>query len=130
MKKSVKIIFIFVVCALLIGSYFFTKSNKKEKENIYNITVLVFNKEAKEVYNEKIKTKETNLLKALKGIDNLELTTKTGDYGEYITTINKLIEEDNYYWNYYVNDEYATVGVSNYEIKNKDVFTFKLEKFE
>jgi len=39
-------------------------------------------------------------------------------------------QEDNYYWNYYINDEYAPVGVSSYKIKENDVYTFKLEKFE
>ena len=59
----------------------------------------------------------------------LNVETEDSDYGAYIISIGDLEQGDNYYWNYYVNGEYASVGVSSYEIKNNDVFTFKLEKF-
>ena len=37
---------------------------------------------------------------------------------------------DNYYWSYYIDDQYATVGVSNCQIENGKTYNFKIEKFE
>ena len=95
-----------------------------------DIKIVVYDKDNIVVYNEEKTTSKIYLLDALKTFDDLELETETGDYGEYIISINGKKQEDNYYWNYYINDEYAPVGVSSYKIKENDVYTFKLEKFE
>ena len=74
--------------------------------------------------------KKEQLEDVLKSLEDLDMETETGDYGEYIISINDKKQENNYYWNYYINGEYAPVGVSSYKIKENDVYTFKLEKFE
>lgn len=52
------------------------------------------------------------------------------EYGKYITSILGIEQGDNYYWSYYINNEYANVGVSNCEIEQDKIYTFKIEKFE
>ena len=59
-------------------------------------------------------------------------------YGEYTKaleantwyTLSVVFDYENGRAYYYINDEYAPVGVSSYKIKENDVYTFKLEKFE
>ena len=82
------------------------------------------------LYDENKQTDKTILIDVLKELDDLSVETETGDYGEYITSIHGKAQENNYYWNYYINGEYASVGVSSCEISDKDVYTFRLEKFE
>ena len=50
----------------------------------------------------------------------VELESKTSDVGVM----------DSIMAGYYINEEYAPVGVSSYKIRENDVYTFKLEKFE
>ena len=102
----------------------------KKEEAGNEIQILVYDRENSTVYDEKIKTEEKYLGDALAKIDDLEVVTEDSDYGPYIVSIKGLEQGDNYYWNYYVNGEYAQVGVSQQEIKDGDVYTFKLEKFE
>ena len=102
----------------------------KKEEAGNEIQILVYDRENSTVYDEKIKTEEKFLGDALAKIDDLEVVTEDSDYGPYIVSIKGLEQGDNYYWNYYVNGEYAQVGVSQQEIKEGDVYTFKLEKFE
>lgn len=66
----------------------------------------------------------------MKSIDQLELKTKDSDYDEYIIFIKSVEQAGNYYWNYYANSEYTQTGVSSQKIKNDNVYTFKLEKYE
>ena len=95
----------------------------------YNITETKGDNE-KITYDEKVKTEEKFLSDALAKIDGLEVVTEESDYGPYIVSIKGLEQGDNWYWNYYVNGEYAQVGISQQEVKDGDVYTFKLEKFE
>ena len=108
--------------------------NKENNDNITNssknIQIIVYDEDEKVIYDEKKETEKSILLDALKSLEDLDIKTETGDYGEYIVSINDKKQENNYYWNYYVNGEYAPVGVSSYKIKENDVYTFKLEKFE
>ena len=48
-------------------------------------------------------------------------------YGKYITSILGIEEGDSYYWSYYINDEYASIGVSSCEIEENSVYSFKIE---
>ena len=125
--KYIRIFLILFITILVVGC---TKDNKKEIDTNKEITIIVYEKKDNIIYEQTINTKEKYLLNVLKNIDELNIKTELGDYGEYIISINNIKQEDNYYWNYYVNDNYASVGISQYEIKNNDKITFKLEKFE
>ena len=129
MKKNyLKVFFLLIMIVTIVGCSN-NKTNVDDKLDS-DIKIVVYDKDNTVVYNEEKTTSKKYLLDALKTFDDLKLETETGDYGEYIISINGKKQEDNHYWNYYINDEYASVGVSSYEIKENDIYTFKLEKFE
>ena len=129
MKKNYLKVFLLLIMIVTIVGCSNNKTNVDDKLDS-DIKIVVYDKDNTVVYNEEKTTSKKYLLDALKTFDDLKLETETGDYGEYIISINGKKQEDNHYWNYYINDEYASVGVSSYEIKENDVYTFKLEKFE
>lgn len=133
MKKKLKFILpLVVILAIIIAIVVVKNKGNEDSEKVLsnNIQIIVYDKTNTTIYDEKKETSEKYLLDALKSLEDLEVETEDSDYGAYIISIDDLEQGDNYYWNYYVNGEYASVGVSSYEIKNNDVFTFKLEKFE
>jgi len=112
-----------------------TKDNKDNNtgttgENVKSIEISVYDKSGEEIYDKKIETGETKLYDALMKIDDLKIESESSQYGEFITSINGVAQEEDYYWNYYVNGDYASVGVSGYIIKDSDQIKFALEKFE
>ena len=53
-----------------------------------------------------------------------------GAYGLYVKTVNGITldyDKDGKYWAFYVNDEYASVGVDMTEIKEGETYCFKAE---
>ena len=63
-------------------------------------------------------------------MDNLNIQMQDSEYGKYITSILDINEGDGYYWSYYINNEYASIGISNCEIVDDATYSFKIEKFE
>lgn len=54
----------------------------------------------------------------------------SGPYGLYVKTVNSLTydyDKDGKYWAFYINGEYATSGVDKTEIKNGEIYMFKVE---
>ena len=133
-KKSVIIIPIVLLLVIILGAVFvilnkdslFDTSLSTSKQIIIN----VYDKENKEIYNEKVSTDETYLAKALEKMDNLNIQMQDSEYGKYITSILDINEGDGYYWSYYINNEYASIGISNCEIVDDKTYSFKIEKFE
>ncbi len=123
--RKFKVIFLF---AMLI---FISACNKTDKvdENMISININVYDKEAKEIYNQEISTNEKYLSEAIKDIEDLNVITVDSEYGEYITSILDISEGDNYYWNYYINDEYAQVGISSCKVEDGKTYTFKIERY-
>lgn len=123
--KKFKVIFLF---AMLI---FISACNKTDKvnEDMISININVYDKEAKEIYNQEISTNEKYLSEAIKDIEDLNVITVDSEYGEYITSILDISEGDNYYWNYYINDEYAQVGISSCKVEDGKTYTFKIERY-
>lgn len=123
--KKFKVIFLF---AMLI---FISACNKTDKvdEDMVSININVYDKEAKEIYNQEISTNEKYLSEAIKDIEDLNVITVDSEYGEYITSILDISEGDNYYWNYYINDEYAQVGISSCKVEDGKTYTFKIERY-
>ena len=53
------------------------------------------------------------------------------EYGLYVKTVNGIaadFDTDGVYWAFYVNGEYAHEGVDSTEIKEGDIYAFKVEK--
>lgn len=104
-------------------------SNTSEK----TINIVIEDYEKDELYNQEIVTEKTKLFDVLKDLD-IELKYDDGQYGAYITSIKGLeqTEDDNgvYYWSYYVDDVYATTGVSVCNVEDGKKYTFCYEYYE
>lgn len=58
-----------------------------------------------------------------------EVGTKTFDgIGEMVTSIDGVEPDSNHFWAFYVNDKQAEVGAGQYQTKDGDTVTWKLEK--
>ena len=134
MNKKTKLILVLVltILILIIGSTFIInkKQNIETETLIKNIQVFVYDENEILIYDKGKQTEKNVLVDLLKSLDDLNVETETGPYGEYIISINSKKQGDNYYWNYYINGEYASVGISSHKIKDNDIYSFKLEKFE
>lgn len=123
--KTLKVVFLFIMLI------FISACNNTEDVNkdLTTITVNVYDKEANEIYNEEISTNEEYLSDVLKNIDELNVITVDSQYGEYVTSILEISEGDNYYWSYYIDDEYAQVGISSCKVEDGKTYTFKIERY-
>ena len=50
-----------------------------------------------------------------------------GALGKFIDAINEVKNDSDHFWIYYINDEKARVGVSNYTLQAGDIITWKYE---
>ena len=123
--KKLKVVFLFIMLI------FISACNNTEDVNkdLTTITVNVYDKEANEIYNEEISTNEEYLSDVLKNIDELNVITVDSQYGEYVTSILEISEGDNYYWSYYIDDEYAQIGISSCKVEDGKTYTFKIERY-
>ncbi len=58
---------------------------------------------------------------------------ETKDYGEagvFVTSINGVVGDNEHYWAFYVNDEFAQQGVSQTVLESSDVVKFVYEEIE
>lgn len=71
-----------------------------------------------------------DLLKQITGQNNIELLYKDygGDLGIFIESIGGIKNNNDSYWQYWVNNQYSTKGVSSYVIQPNDVIEFKFIK--
>jgi len=127
MKKRC-LLLLFMAFILFVGCD--KKVEDKKSDDKKAVEVIVYDKEKEIVYEKKLETEKSKLSDIIKNIDGLNIESENGQYGEFIVAINNVRQEDGYYWVYYVNDEYATVGVESYSVKNNDKVEFKLESFE
>lgn len=51
-----------------------------------------------------------------------------GSMGVFVNSINNFSNTKDKWWQYYVNGEYAKVGISNYKVQVGDVIEFRLDK--
>ena len=126
MKRIVKILL--VVIAVFLIATGCTKNDETVKHQEKKVQIIIYNKNKDIIYDENVSTKKELLIEVLKEQDEIDLKTEDGQYGEYILSINDIEQGDNYYWTYYINEEYASVGVSQYKIKNNEKYEFKIEK--
>lgn len=134
MKKTNKILIgvVSVVAIILVTCGVIFINNKNPEENVTgkNITIGVYDKEGNSVYNKSLNTDKQYLIEVLEENKDLEIKAEDSQYGKYITSIKGIEQGDNYYWSYYIDGEYAEVGVSSCEIENDKTYDFKIEKFE
>lgn len=65
-----------------------------------------------------------------KGGVNLETKNFGGSMGEFVYSINGFKNTKDNWWQYWVNDRYAKVGISNYFPKKQDKIVFKLIEYK
>lgn len=61
---------------------------------------------------------------------NLETKNFGGSMGEFVHSINGFKNTKDNWWQYWVNDRYAKVGISNYFPKKQDKIVFKLIEYK
>lgn len=89
---------------------------------------VVVDKDGKETKME-IHTDKKIVGEALSELDLLE--GDEGEYGLYVKKVNGITadyDKDKMYWAFYINGEYAMTGVDVTEIKEGEIYTFKVEK--
>ena len=76
-----------------------------------------------------IHTDETTVGAAL--LDVGLIKGEDGPYGLYVKVVNGIsadYDKDKVYWAFYVNDEYGTTGVDQTEIKEGELYSFRIAK--
>lgn len=131
MKKKIGLICILaiIVIMLIMTIVIINKRNfgQKDLETKNQITISVFDKENTNIYKKDIETDKTYLIDVLKDIQELKVITEDSEYGEFIISIMEIEQGDNFYWTYYIDDEYATTGVSNCKVQQEKTYNFKIE---
>ncbi len=133
-KKYINIIIsILLVSIIIVGIFIFAKPSNTVSNNPISIGISIYDKEENLLYDEDIQTSKeylADVLKEARDENGLQINIVDDKYGAYVTAIIGIEQGDGYYWTYYVNGEYASVGASNYKIKENDEIEFKIEKFE
>lgn len=62
--------------------------------------------------------------------ENAEIDFEESELGIFVTSINSIAGNDDYYWAFYVNGEYARKGVADTVLNTGDLIEFKYEKIE
>ena len=128
-KKKAIIIIIAIIVVAIIGIIVGNLNNNHQNEE-KEITISIFNKETEKIYSARVKTEKTYLIDVLKEIEEINVVTEKSEYGDFIISIMNIEQGDNFYWSYYIDNEYATVGVSNCKVEDGKTYNFKIEKFE
>lgn len=133
-KKSVAIITILalLIIIIIVISLSLTRNNNSDNESIQlkTITISVYNQDNTNLFYETIETDKDNLIDILTNISELQLKTEDSQYGAYITSIMGIEQSDEYYWSYYIDDTYATIGVSSCKIEDGKNYSFRFEAIQ
>lgn len=126
-----------IILLLLVPLFLLTGCTQKEYqviENLAKVKIIIVDDNKKELYNQEIETNKKYLIDVLKDKEEVKLKYENSDYGAYITSLMGIDQKtDNkkmYYWSYYIDEEYAEVGVSNCEIKEGSTYKFVYEYYE
>ncbi len=130
MKKKIAIITIIAIIVIAIIGIIVGNLNNNHSNVEKEITISIFNKETEKIYSAGVKTEKTYLIDVLKELKEINVVTEKSEYGDFIISIMNIEQGDNFYWSYYIDNEYATVGVSNCKVEDGKTYNFKIEKFE
>lgn len=133
MKRKIIILFLLLLSPLL----FLTGCNNKEEkesQSLNKIKIVIVDDNKEELYNKEVETDKKLLIDVLKENENFKLKYEESEYGAYITSLYGIEQKNEgngmYYWSYYIDDNYAEVGVSSCEIKNGSTYKFVYEYYE
>lgn len=135
-KKRVVIlaISILVILVLTVVGYNMINNQENSEETINqtkNITINIYGKdEAGIIFTKNIEAQEEYLVDVINNNSDINIVLETGPYGAYITSIMNIEQGDGYYWMYYVNNNYASEGISNCKVEENAIYDFKIEKYQ
>lgn len=132
-KRMIGIIGIFIIAIVIIMTVVVINSNSNNSNKTndkINVTIGVYDKENINIFTKQINTDKEYLIDVLKDINELKLVTEDSQYGEYITSVMEINQDEKYYWSYYINEDYATVGVSSCKVEEGKNYRLKLEEIK
>ncbi len=129
-KKSLWIIILAAVAAVMLGVYFFAKP--KPAAGAKAVVIEVRDKEG----NEKSYSGNTDAEFLKDAMDDLSSAgfayeASDSEYGLFVTSVNGVTADpaDSAYWAVYVNGEYGQYGISEQPVADGDTFTFAYETY-
>lgn len=129
-KKSLWIIILAAVAAVMLGVYFFAKP--KPAASAKAVVIEVRDKEG----NEKSYSGNTDAEFLKDAMDDLSSAgfayeASDSEYGLFVTSVNGVTADsaDSAYWAVYVNGEYGQYGISEQPVADGDTFTFAYETY-
>lgn len=107
----------------------------KEIKNHNLLDIKIIFSEGKEIilrYDFKENEPLVKILRRTLEKENINFETKNfwGSMGEFVHSINGFKNTKDKWWQYWVNDRYAKVGISNYFPKKQDKIVFKLIEYK
>lgn len=132
-KRIIGIIGFFIIAIIIITTVVIINNNgnnSNKANNRINVTIGVYDKENLNIFTKEINTDKEYLIDVLKDINELKLVTEDSQYGEYITSVMEIKQDDKYYWSYYINEDYATVGASSCKVEEGKNYKLKLEEIK
>ena len=129
MNKNAKKIGIIAVVAIVLiaGIFAIVKHTNNSDVTLKTISISVYDKENTNIYKERVDTDKQYLIEVLEENKDLNVVTQDSQYGKFITSIKGIEQGGDYYWMYYIDGEFAQVGVSNCEIEDGKTYDFKIE---
>ena len=129
-KKTVIVLvaIVAVLAVLLLGYFLFVNGNENHDLKVISVVIEV---DEKTTYS--IKTEGAFAIDALNELKEKERSFTfeydDGDFGAYITSINGRVADDSKheYFAFYINGEYASFGISEQTISDKDEIKLVLE---
>lgn len=122
-----KVLFIFAMLFLVIG---LTACQSPQAESDGSITLIVLDIDGNELENEVVDFYEGDTFLEVLESSVIDFQfTDDATYGAWLSGIGSYTLPTNGYWSIYENGEYATVGVSDQDIVDGDVFTFQMATF-
>jgi hypothetical protein len=61
---------------------------------------------------------------------NHQVTVKSYDFGDFVTSINGITPASNQFWSMYINDQMSQVGASEYETKSSDIIRWQIDSVQ
>ena len=130
MRIKNKLLFMFLIFSL---SVFFVGCNKTDKDIVTDSTTkdfsisIVVKDHDEELFNKEIEVVSGKILLSILN-ENLKIEEENG----FITSIEGRSQnpEENIYWLYFINGEFAEVGANVYEVKENDKIEFNLNTIE
>lgn len=127
-KVLVCICILVIIIAVSITVLVIQHNSSNGDYNKIRVTISVFDKENSNIFNRTVDTDKEYLIDVLNDINELNLVTQDSEYGAYITSVMGIEQDSNYYWSYYIDDEYATVGVSSCKVEDGKTYNLKYEE--